>query len=291
MGRLVLVVALVLATPRLLSAQGTCPQWPCGDGDGWQTPRDVSDAAEYAIIAGTNLTLAGVTAAVAEYRRGGSFWRGLTRGAAGGAVALAGRQIAGARFTGAGVLGRGVGVMGGSMVNNALRGLPALARVMLPVGPLRLYVEPGAADRVRAKLDLAGVFAIGYALVGAGSREVDWGATLSSGVPVLVPGAAWEHAGGHLAGVVLMGPWRDPAAGRRAMAHERVHAGQYDFIFLTWGEPAERSIVRTYPRLRGLYRYVDFGLSAGAWGVLNVIIPDGAKPWEHEAYLLSGTKQ
>jgi hypothetical protein len=200
-----------------------------------------------------------------------------------------GKQISAQRFSGAGVVGRQTAAVGSSIVNNASAGRPALSRFVLPVGPVRVYTEPSV-GRHRVKLDLASVVAIGYAVTRPGA-SLDISSTLSAGAPVFSVSPEWGHRAGHIAGVVLIdASERDPADVDDALAHERVHVLQYDFVSVAWGEPLEQWITSKVPATRPLYRYIDFGTSAALWGGLNLAVPQRAKPWEREAYLLSGSR-
>lgn len=248
----------------------------------------MGDGAKYAITIGSNVVLGGLTAGIGEQLGGGSFWRGFTRGAAGGGLAFVGKQVSAARFTGAGLLGRQITAVGGSAVNNAAAGRPLFARVVVPLGPARVYVEPGSSSPVHVKLDAAGLIRIGYAATRPDAR-LDVGSSLSSGTLVFEVGDEWGYRARHAAGVILMTEHRSPRGGRRTLAHERVHVGQYDFAFLAWSEPAERWVANRSDTIGWLHRYVDFSANAAVFGALNFIVPAQVSPWEHEAYLLSGT--
>lgn len=251
-------------------------------------PTESNKAARYAVAAGANVALGGLTGGIGEHRRGGSFWRGFVAGAAGGGLTFAGKQVSATRFTGAGVLGRQMAAVGGSVVNNAAAGRAPFARLVLPLGPVRAYVEPGRSRPIRVKIDAAQLVGIGYAGTRPGA-QLDVGASLSSGAPVFRVGDEWGHRAGHVAGVVLMTDHAIAREGRYALAHERVHVGQYDFAFLAWSEPAERWAAERSGVLGRLNRYVDFGANAAFFGALTFVVPPQVSPWEAEAYLLSDT--
>lgn len=264
-----------------------CPYFPCEEP---APPERMSRETRYAIDVGANVLIGGVTAGVAQMWNGKSFFRGFVRGAAGGGLVFAGKQITAQRFDGAGLLGRQVAAVGSSVVNNAAADRPVLSRLVLPVGPVRVYAEP-AAGRAHAKVDLAGVVAIGYAATRPGAR-LDVEESLSAGAPVFLVSPEWGHRAGHLSGVILVDESEpDDADLRAAVAHERVHVSQYDFAAVAWGEPVERWIASKVQPVRPLYRYVEFGAAAALWGGLNMAVPQQSKPWEHEAHLLSSTKK
>lgn len=91
-----------------------------------------------------NALLGGITAGIVSHLRHGSFSTGFTRGALGGAVAYGGKRTAAAGFAGAGFLGRQLGAVGGSITRNAALDIGLLDTLILPVGPLRIFVDPGS---------------------------------------------------------------------------------------------------------------------------------------------------
>lgn len=244
--------------------------------------------ARYAVSIGANVALGGLTGGIGEGLRGGSFWRGFARGAAGGGLVFAGKQVTAARFAGAGLLGRELAAVGGSVVNNAAAGRPPLSRLVLPVGPLRVYAQPGAAEPLRVKVDLAGVVGIGYAATRPGAH-LDLVESLSAGAPVFEADDVVGRRAAHLAGVIMTTRHELAREQRLAVAHERVHMAQYDFAFLAWSQPAEQWVADQDATLRGIYRYVDISANAALFGALNVVVPSRQAPWEQEAHLLSGT--
>ena len=244
--------------------------------------------ARYAVSIGANVALGGLTGGIGEGLRGGSFWRGFARGAAGGGLVFAGKQVTAARFTGAGLLGRELAAVGGSMVNDAAAGRPPLSRVVLPLGPVRVYAQPGAAEPLRVKVDLAGMVGIGYAATRPGAR-LDLVESLSAGAPVFEVDDVVGQRAAHLAGVIMTTRHDLESDQRLAVAHERVHMAQYDFAFLAWSQPAEQWVADQDATLRGIHRYVDIGANAALFGGLNLLFASGQSPWEQEAHLLSGT--
>jgi hypothetical protein len=250
----------------------------------------MSRESKYAVTIGANLALGGLTGGIGEGLRGGSFWRGFTRGAAGGGLVFVGKEVSAQRFTAAGLLGRELGAVGGSVVNNAAAGRPMFSRIVLPLGPVRVYAQPGSPDPVRIKLDAAGVIGLAFAATRPGAR-FDLESSLSSGAPVFgfekERGSRQQAA--HLAGVIMAANHLEGDGRRRALAHEQVHVVQYDFAFLAWSQPAEEWVAERGPTVRTLSRYVDFSANAAVFSVLNVFVPRRLSPWENEAYFLSGT--
>ncbi|HSH46165.1 MAG TPA: hypothetical protein VK966_09930, partial [Longimicrobiales bacterium] len=167
--------------------------------------------------AGINMLLGGATTALVRAVRGESVWDGLWAGALGGGVTYMGKRVAVEDFHGAGFLGRELASVGGSMVRNAAAGLDPLEEVVLPVGPVRLYISKS--QGVVPKVDLATLVATS-AFVLAHDARLDPLASLSAGAVVLrgkglMPGLT-------SAGVMMV--WKDlpPEEGPRLMAHERV---------------------------------------------------------------------
>jgi hypothetical protein len=77
-----------------------------------------------------------------------AFW-----GALGGAVAFAGKSIPPETHSPQGLAGFGLGAIGVSIVDNAADGLAPLARVTVPLGPLRLRVVSGDGPTVQFALN------------------------------------------------------------------------------------------------------------------------------------------
>ena len=279
---LALVWAAPLATPLAAQPPSERPPLP-----GW-----VGDFT----TAGANGLIGGMTAGLVQKARGGSFQDGFTRGLLGGAVTYGGKRLAAQRFFGAGLAGREVAAVGSSMVRDAAAARPLLQRVMLPVGPLHLYVDRSRGVRMYAKVD---AYTLGWMTYAALKPELSWDAeaSLSSGVPVfrvhdrlIVSGSdGAEAAGLTVAGTILLSDIRSLDT-QATFAHERVHVLQNDQIFLLWTEPVERWVLGKLPGGRTLSRYVDLNASPAVTELLGDVFPDyHRKPWEMEAiYLMEG---
>ena len=238
--------------------------------------------------AGLNALLGGATAAAFRVVRGepagaalDAFWQG----AVGGGFVYAGKRLTVERFDGAGLLGRELASVGGSMIRNVSAGQALLDELVLPIGPVRLYVSK---DRgVVPKVDLSTLVVSGAFMATYGAR-LDLATSLSAGS--LVFRGSSPMPGLSAAGVTML--WSDlPASeGPRLMAHERVHTVQYDQMFLMWGERLERWATKpiSRSRLSGLFDGVDLGLSALGLGAgLTLALDYHSRPWEQEAYLLA----
>jgi hypothetical protein len=206
-------------------------------------------------IAGANIALAGVSAAVISKLRGGSFSRALLSGSLGGALVYAGKWVSAEHFDGAGLLGRELAAVGASVVRNASLDDPILGTVVLPFGPIRIYVVRDWASRrrMRIKADLPALVSTAYA-VWHPKLDLDLARSLSAGTPIFVARESLlgsDRSGMYVAGViwaketdpnVVVGPTRD-----LIVAHETVHTIQHDFVFIAWGEPVERWLLGTSP--------------------------------------------
>ena len=235
-------------------------------------------------ILAANALLGGVSAAAVRLARGEPVWRAFWVGAAGGGVAYAGKRIAVQRFDGAGLLGREVASVGGSMVRNVAAGRGAFDEVALPIGPIRLYVSRDGG--ITPRIDLATV-ATAASFILAHEGRLDAGASLSSGALVFRSSSP-AMPGLSSAGAMLVWSELPPEEGPRLLAHERVHVLQYDQTFLSVGDAAERWVLDRARVPGGLMRYIDVGgLVVGARAGLSMALDYSLRPWEHEAYYLA----
>lgn len=281
--------AVLLLSPFVFAARLPAQDTPpASSGEVYRT------SAEGEVVSlAVNAALGGLTAGVLRRARGGSFRSGFATGAAGGAVAHAGKRLAVERWDGAGLLGRELHAAGASIVANAADGRGPLSRIALPVGPVRLHVGDGAP---RLTLDLTGGLALAHGLAQGDSR-LDWGSTLSAGAPVFyTPADEGRSAyGTHAAGVirveVVETEWE--ARGGRVgtlLAHERVHVLQHDFALTVWSAPLQREIASRLPPGgwgAAVDRHVEVGLHFPVWRGLNELVPYATRPWEREAFFLS----
>ena len=180
------------------------------------------------------------------------------------------------------------------MVANAAGDRPLLSQVVLPLGPVRLYVRPSGGLAVNAKLDLAATVATAYAATRPDTR-LDLPKSLSAGAPVFFTESqrsSFAPEGHHGFGTVRVetteSEW-DQQFERAAtiFAHERVHVLQHDLALQAWGAPAQQWLLPQVPGGRFLERYVDLGLHSLLWAGLNAVVPYDDRPWEREAYFLS----
>lgn len=242
------------------------------------------------VMAGTNAILSGlVTGLFRTFSDEGSFGEGFRTGAAGGAVTYIGKRLAAKRFTGAGLLGRQIASVGGSLVSNARDGRGAFDRLTLQLGLGRLYW-----DRVESRVDFRpDIVTLYYTTVGVVSSRVglDWSRSLSAGAPVFVTygGATTlddSAAGRTFGGVVLMDVNAELPLSRIG-AHERVHVIQYDQQLALWSEAAERGLASMFgPGVAGALGRVDLGIGLLPFAPLLDYLPRDSNPIEIEANYL-----
>lgn len=296
---LLAAAALALARPAPSAAQQIqCPEGSQFNGAFCERIFETPAWTGHAAALSANALLGGLTAGVMQALRGGDFRDGFTRGALGGAVLYAGKRIAVQRFDGAGLVGREIGAVGSSIVRNAADGVGTFERLVLPLGPVRLYVTPGQSPAVRARLDAVTAGRIAY---GIWEERLDFDAelSLSAGAPVFrAPEALLKSRsesdstaanGLEMAGVLFLADVE--AYGRKnfakTFAHERVHVLQDDYVFLVWNDPAENWVLDRVPGGGMVGRFLDFNLSNQMRGVVGRAIGERENyPWEIEAEFL-----
>jgi hypothetical protein len=245
-------------------------------------------AANLAINGAIGSALAATHALIA----GRSPWKALAPGFGGGVIMGTGKQIAGSRFFGAGLLGRQVAFAGVGVVELAARDTMVF-RSML--GPLTIEVRPKAQDRVRSKINVvdAGTLVI-YAL--QRDARLDMFGTISAGTPVFrLPVERMEFQGGMAegfqhTGVILIAEHlaADKHHRQLILAHETVHLLQEDALSHLVGVPVERALIRRLPFGDRAPRMLDIGALAPLGVVwLSTRMRYEGRPWEREAYALT----
>jgi hypothetical protein len=239
-----------------------------------------------------NGALGGFSAAMFALARGKNPWRAALVGFGGGVAMGAGKQIAGQRFDGAGLLGRQFAALGTSVVRSASEDTMV---VMLPVGPMVFEVRPSAVDRVRPRVNLVATTTMLYYIIRADTR-LDLGATVSSGAPVFrFPTETVSTRDGIIFGrmdfgTIVLGakPSMLDEQRRMTLPHESIHIVQYDFLEQALSLPPERAILRKLGLGEGFLRHVDVGvISVLLAGVLQMHMDYDDRPWEREAVILT----
>jgi hypothetical protein len=230
----------------------------------WEPPPWVGDVTFLSI----NSISGGVSAGLFRKLRGGSFREAFLAGMAGGAVNYAGRRVAAARFSGAGLLGRQIATTGASMTRNASEGLATFDQLWFAVGPVNLYVDLGDEGSITPKLNLPAVVSTIY-LASLPETRFDLAASVSAGVPVLrTPGKQFRRGDVHTIGMFAYGTIMlgETEEDRKAsvFAHERVHALQSDWDLRVWSHPVESELLGRLPGGEAVTRYLDINLFAPA---------------------------
>jgi hypothetical protein len=261
------------------------------------TPLIVPSWAGTVSILSTNVLIGASTGGIVQKLRGGSFRDGFTRGALGGLVHFAGKRVVVAHFAGAGLFGRQIASVGSSIVRNASEARPMFETVILPVGPLRFYVNTGRQRGVRAKVDVASLAWAAYAI---SEREliIDGDMSASAGAFVFKTrnkylrekGTTEDLGGVAPANTILLSDVYALAQSnrQRAFAHERVHILQQDAILSTLTAPISTWVLQRTAVGATLERFVDFNVSTQVLRGLTEFFPDHAdRPWEIEAEYLA----
>jgi hypothetical protein len=239
-----------------------------------------------------NGAIGSVIAAAHALLRGRSVWKALAPGFGGGVAMGAGKQVAGSRFFGAGLLGRQLSAVGVGVVELASRDTMVFRGVL---GPLTLEVRPKATDRVRPRLNVVDA---GTILVYALQRDarLDLRGTLSTGAPVFrLPLERMEFEGGTAegfehTGVILIAEdlAKDSRHRRLIIAHETVHLLQEDALSNLVTLPAEQALIRRLPFGDRAPRMLDVGVIAPLGVIwLSSRLRYDRRAWEREAYRLT----
>lgn len=276
---LLLALGSTLTSPVSATAQAPDDRWADAN---WTD--GVMFAASNALFSGT---IAGLFRAFSE---DGSFWEGFRTGAAGGAVAYAGKRLAAERFGGAGLVGRQLSSMGGSIAANARDGRGAFDRLTFQLGLGRLYWDR-VESRVSVHPDLITIYYTALGVTNSGV-SLDWGLTLSAGAPIFVtnPGMTTldDNAAGRAYGGVVVVDVNASLDVSEVAAHERIHVIQYDQQFTLWGSTAEQALVSLLgPRVSGMLGRVDMGIGLLPFVPLIGNIPREVNPFEIEAEFLT----
>jgi hypothetical protein len=239
-----------------------------------------------------NGALGGFSAAMFALARGKNPWHAAVMGFGGGVAMGAGKQVAGKRFDGAGLVGRQLSALGTSVVRSASEDTMI---VLVPMGPMTLEVRPRAVDRVRTRVNLVGSATVLYYIIRADTR-VDVGATLSAGAPVFrFPTETVSTRDGIIFGrmdfgTIVLGAAPSVLDEQRRMTlpHESIHVAQYDFLEHALSLPPERAILRALGVGERFLRHIDIGvISVMLAGVLQMQMGYDERPWEREAVMLT----
>jgi hypothetical protein len=239
-----------------------------------------------------NGALGSFSAAMVALAKGKNPWRAALQGFGGGVALGAGKQIAGNRFDGAGLVGRQIAAFGTSLVRSATEDTLLM---LVPIGPMTLEIRPHAVDRVRPRVNVVSTGTMMYYIIRDDTR-IDWNATLSAGAPVFrFPTETVSTRDGIIFGrmdfgTILLGA-RPPIMDLQrqlTLPHESIHVAQYDFLDHALALPPERAILRKLGVGEGFLRHVDLGVvSVMLAGVLQMHMDYDDRPWEREAVILT----
>ena len=200
-----------------------------------------SQRAGTAELLAVNVGLSAITSGVVSLVRHGSFRRGILGGAVGGGLGFLGKLVAVDPSVGAPFVGRQIGAIGASLTRSAALGDPFFDQVVLPVGPLRLYLNPKEPGTTTVRVDLESVVWTAYGLL-ADRFSLDVGKSLSTGAFVFTSSdrlfsdvTTVGRVGG---GNVFLDRTRADAV----LYHEAAHLLQIDYLKISLGEPLERWI-------------------------------------------------
>ena len=259
------------------------------EGHEARTPLSGRDRAAHLAINGA---LGSFSAAMVALATGKDPWRAALQGFGGGVALGAGKQIAGNRFDGAGLVGRQIAAFGTSLVRSATEDTLVL---LVPVGPMTLEIRPGAVDRVRPRVNVVSAGTMLYYIIRDDTR-IDWNGTLSAGAPVFrFPTETVSTRDGVIFGrmdfgTIVLGA-RPPIMDLQrhlTLPHESIHIAQYDFLDHALALPPERAILRKLGVGDGFLRHVDLGVvSVLLAGVLQMHMDYDDRPWEREAVILT----
>ncbi|HEY8468646.1 MAG TPA: hypothetical protein VIL18_03335 [Longimicrobiales bacterium] len=247
-------------------------------------------------VLGVNALLGGVTSGTVALVQGRPFFRAFGLGLAGGTLVYGGKRFASwYGVPGSGVAGRFFTAVGASMIRNGAAGRGAFDLMLLPVGPLTVYLRP-ANDTTHApvKVNLLRA-ALLTALIIRKDFRLDPGATLHAGTPIFdmrggvvrqTPGSV--TLGLSIGGVVMLSDLDDRRLRGRIprgtlIAHERVHVLQEDFAGIAWAGPIESWLLGQLPGGAWLRRYIEPGLLGLAAAGVALWAGGGEGPWEREA--------
>ena len=254
-----------------------------------RTPLSARDRVGHLAVNGA---IGGFSAAMFALARGKNPWRAALIGFGGGVTMGAGKQLAGRRFEGAGLLGRQLAALGTSAVRSASEDTMV---VILPAGPMIFEIRPSAVDRVRPRVNLVSTATVLYYVIRSDTR-IDVGSSLAAGAPVFrFPTETVSTRDGIIFGrmdfgTILLGAAPSVADEQRRMTlpHESIHVVQYDFLEQALSLPAERAILRKLGVRDGFRRHVDIGaISVLLAGILQMHMDYDDRPWERESVMLT----
>lgn len=245
------------------------------------------DAGERAANLAANGAVGAVMAGARALIVGKPVWPSVVRGAGGGVVMGAGKQLTMARFSGAGLVARQLSAVGISLAASA--GEDTLVLIS-PLGPVTLEWRPGTGRLLTPRVNV--VNAIGLVMtVALEPVRLDVGETISNGALVF---RADQIDGGAVDGyqrfglVVVADDQPEEEIQRLTLPHEMIHLLQEDAWEHLVANPAERALIRRFaPGAAPLLARADLGLLARLSWSAGSLVEYWQQPWEVEAYHLT----
>jgi hypothetical protein len=227
---------------------------------------DVRRPATAAEVIAGNIIIGGVTAAIRALFTDADPLRAFGIGALGGAVHLAGKNMAVEPAPAHGLLGLIVAGTGTSIVANGGRGVHPLGEVTIPFASVRLHVTPFAPRKLSVGINAFETAMIAHTASRNGLR-LEWQRTFAAGTPVFVAhnrriqSDDGEMFGGIAVGpvIVVSGDVRDTT---RTVRHEMIHAHQHWFVQDAVGKPIEDWLRPRIPLVRRLPGWLEIGIVA-----------------------------
>ena len=254
--------------------------------------KDVPEPTPTPKMLAINVLIGGLSAGAGNAAAGRSFWTGFVKGSGGGAVVFAGKRVIAEKGAIASWAGRLIAAAGSSQVRNAGAGRRMMEELVFPVGLARLYVTTKDRTRFAAKLDLTA--AIGtIAMSQRPGASFDPAASVTHGAIIFTSPWLENDAPAALRlGVIRVFDIPLPVEGEpvvksAVIAHELVHAAQYDFISIAWSEPLEKWALSRNRAGKVVHRYVDFSALTYLWTGMHALLPADRRPWEREAISLA----
>jgi hypothetical protein len=170
---------------------------------------------------------------------------------------------------------------------------PVAQQLVIPLGPIRFYVNRAAKRKIVPRLDVVSSITAAVLVARPGERMA-WRESLSSGAIVLLEPETSDEIGTTSSGIVSIsdqladGEFPPLQSKRTVMSHELIHAAQYDFEFNAWSVPIRGALDKKYPGLARYMRYVDVNLMTPVDLLANSMLSYRERPWEREAISLAG---
>lgn len=216
------------------------------------------------VIAG-NIIVGGITAAGRALFSGADPVRAFGIGALGGAVHVAGKNLAVEPAPAHGLMGVLVAGVGASIVLNGGRGVHPLRELTVPFASMRVRVSPFDERKLTVAVNLFESALIAHTAAQDGLR-LDWSRSVSTGTAIFMARRKrLLHGANELDGlafgpvVIISGDVRDTA---RVVRHEVVHAHQHWYIQDAMGRPIEDYLRPRIPLVRRLPRWLELGVVA-----------------------------